>query len=1746
MGKEFDIDLSGIKQGIMDELSEVIADAYAEGAKQGVKKGENELKKELQDTKIKLNNVVAEVEEVAIKVKDANLQKELETVVKKAVSKKPIKAKVGVEPEINSSKIKPKYNIYTNPDKDYQKIKKELDRYYKEYADGEEGAEKKFVGYYARAKAEGLKVKAEYTEIYDYLMTNEKKLRTFAQSVTDEFIQRFEEIKRLESQMPELSTNQNTSSPSDNTVIKTQEKIQAKLEQTEQQAKETATALSEINQSSVLSGDQNGILSGDSISSETDELKDNISELEKKKELLAEIFKLYKHNIALDNKNEDNELDKYYDFLTGQLNADGKSKRLSDDDWDGLDKYLRGVKNSANTKRWNKALNDTTLESLMSVLNQPSVSDKSGVLLGNDEAKRIENVVEDIHEIYRSYNKMNGIKGEKGISWFSDDFETMETYLKQFPDREVIKGNLDFSKLLNIDAQGALHNAITYLGDGSDEASKQITGVYNRIQELKISLEQKPSDTLRTELHELELEYDRLSEDTSNLYGTHTTNWFALQAQEAGYLGIAIRNVIDDYNGLIDKPTTTIALFDLDKLENQQRITEQIKGNVKELSRTTFDVKGTVNADALSFVDGKNVDDLQDELREVEEFNSLMKLTEMTANDLASALREVFAYSHENPDVLNNLYDYDSRLVDTFDENTNIGKYFKSMIDSTNWSVDEATLDNIYLDIAKKLQAYEEEYISQVTLRLKEALEVNQTPLSSPTATGIQEAVEQQDKLQAELQDTRAEAEKTADIVAQVGKNTPVVEPIKDTFDVTPETTSMEEVVTATDKAIESKKDFATANEGVQASVDGSKSKLELEAELMESIAKNARDAAKAKGDFVKANKDVKKSADKSSASLDDEAKGMSKVKDSVEKVDDIADVVFKPNTEGFDEIVSKLGIIKEKADEISKITKSTIWNKKEQKFDESYNIKYKDGSSEIRGESSNNKGSNVLRANEVAYDSKKDAKLLEINKQLGKELDKQDKQRTVAQQKRWKEFEKEQQDYLKKQNDEEITKKRDETFKNLIRTISEYEVVKKRIANGEALEGDTEAVDKLEEKISNLQKQPILSSSQLEKSEKQLENIYDDLIKIEKKNSPTAKNNKRAEEIKKMNSDAKTDSYISKLIRLGKQGKVETTEYEKLEKTIKSIINLQGDYTKELDGSEESINKLDKAAQEFNYNLIKDFKENRKSLVQSFVSSVAQITKDNNYGEKDLGKVNSLTDKVKSLKNFKLDNIDDLGKLVQLISEISTGLKQIKAIPKEDLLPDASEISKDLGKINSILAGGYKMPQKLKQEFKELQIAYQNAFDSDGNVKIVNKEFQDLHNTLAKLNAEFDATGKKKSLFGSFSQRLTDMNTKFLAQYLSFQDIIRYGRQAFETIKEYDTALTEMNKVSEESIHILKEFQKESFELADSVGTTASQIQNSTADWMRLGYSLESAAKLAKDANIYANVGDMGIDEATEHMISSVQAWKSEFSSEIEASEAIVDKYNEIGNNYAISSAEIGAAMERSAAALKAGGNTLDESLGVIVAGNVIQQDAETTAGALKILSLRIRGAKADLESMGEETDGLASSTSKMREEIKALSGVDIMLDENTFKSTAQIIKELGSVWDSMSDISQAATLEKIAGKNRASTVAGLIENYELIDQVIESAENSAGSASKENERFLNSIQGKLNQLKNAWDEIWINENNREFITGIIDALKGLLNIVNDLGGLKAILMAIPPAFAAVKSFKGDGKWGLKTSSFH
>ena len=514
------------------------------------------------------------------------------------------------------------------------------------------------------------------------------------------------------------------------------------------------------------------------------------------------------------------------------------------------------------------------------------------------------------------------------------------------------------------------------------------------------------------------------------------------------------------------------------------------------------------------------------------------------------------------------------------------------------------------------------------------------------------------------------------------------------------------------------------------------------------------------------------------------------------------------------------------------------------------------------------------------------------------------------------------------------------------------------------------------------------------------------------------------------------------------------------------------------------------------------------KDMFEKHESSFRILNQDIKDAGVESEKLTRLLNDIQAIINKGADNTtsEDIKKIGK---ELSNAREEVKALKKEAQTGVIADLGKNLG-VNEVEA---QISKLVEQNYSGKQLS--PNFATKGNVTTFTYQWEDERKKVQKLVLEYNKmTGALKQIKhaqddvkkgASVWQKLKDA-FKHLGKYLltfgSFYEIVAQIKQGVTYVKELDDALTEMRKVSDETVESLKKFQKASFDIADSIGSTAKAIQDSAADFMRLGYSLDEASKLAKDANIYANVGDMEIDEATEHMISSIKAWSSEFSSEVEASSAIIDRYNEIGNNFAISSADIGSAMERSAAALKAGGNTLNEALGLITAGNIIQQDADTTANALKVLSLRIRGSKTELEDMGESTEGLASSTSKLRDEIKGLTGVDIMIDENTYKSTAQIIKEIGAVWDKLSDVQQANVLEKLAGKTRASVVAGLMENYDIIDKVIESAKDAEGSALAENEKYLDSIQGKINQLTNHIQEFWNTLLESENIKTLIDIL--------------------------------------------
>lgn len=168
-----------------------------------------------------------------------------------------------------------------------------------------------------------------------------------------------------------------------------------------------------------------------------------------------------------------------------------------------------------------------------------------------------------------------------------------------------------------------------------------------------------------------------------------------------------------------------------------------------------------------------------------------------------------------------------------------------------------------------------------------------------------------------------------------------------------------------------------------------------------------------------------------------------------------------------------------------------------------------------------------------------------------------------------------------------------------------------------------------------------------------------------------------------------------------------------------------------------------------------------------------------------------------------------------------------------------------------------------------------------------------------------------------------------------------------------------------------------------------------------------------------------------------------------------------------------------------------------------------------------------------------MAESTSQLQAKLKALTHgkVDIMVDANNFKSTTQILREMADAWEDMTDIERSSALELMGGKRQANILASVIKNFDTVEKVIQTSQNSAGSALKENEVYLDSIQGKLDQLANSTQTMWMNFMNSDVVKFLIDIATKAVNLVDDFGLLNVAISI----FLAQLAWKSEnfGNWG-------
>ena len=249
-------------------------------------------------------------------------------------------------------------------------------------------------------------------------------------------------------------------------------------------------------------------------------------------------------------------------------------------------------------------------------------------------------------------------------------------------------------------------------------------------------------------------------------------------------------------------------------------------------------------------------------------------------------------------------------------------------------------------------------------------------------------------------------------------------------------------------------------------------------------------------------------------------------------------------------------------------------------------------------------------------------------------------------------------------------------------------------------------------------------------------------------------------------------------------------------------------------------------------------FRDDNNELISSF--TVGQtLNKDAGNQQQMIEALNSslleFEKRKENLRSLKDDPLIDADQLKQASKEVDNIKYKIEQLEKDirangDKMASTGSVNKFTSQVEQFMI---KNPRITGEARAQLQ-SYMDTLNSGASVSV-----QSLNSMQQGFNRVFNEQLQAGNLGTNiWSQMLGKIRegAAFLLTKFSFYEVFNQFRQGIEIVHQFDDALTEMMKVSDETRSSLEAYQKTTFNTADAIGTSALQLQNSTADFMRLG----------------------------------------------------------------------------------------------------------------------------------------------------------------------------------------------------------------------------------------------------------------------------------------------------------------------
>lgn len=484
---------------------------------------------------------------------------------------------------------------------------------------------------------------------------------------------------------------------------------------------------------------------------------------------------------------------------------------------------------------------------------------------------------------------------------------------------------------------------------------------------------------------------------------------------------------------------------------------------------------------------------------------------------------------------------------------------------------------------------------------------------------------------------------------------------------------------------------------------------------------------------------------------------------------------------------------------------------------------------------------------------------------------------------------------------------------------------------------------------------------------------------------------------------------------------------------------------------------------------------------------------------------------------------VQDSSAITRFVNQIAEAQTKIK---------DAQKALQDFQTQNS----GSADFSKLRTELEKLGIDMSKVQDINGaKVAIAQFTSGELTKLQSQMNGVVSATNNGAGAFDGYADganrardavRQLNNQERELQQFQSrveyffgfnnsVQLLKRAVRDAIDTVKDLDTVMTETAVVTDFSVgDMWKQLPKYTDE-ANKLGATVKGAYETLTLFYQQGLNQNQAWDLGIETMKMARIAGLDYANATNLMTSALRGFNMELNQV--SSQRVNDVYSELAAITASDVEELGVAMSKTASLAHSANMEFETTAALLAQGVEATREAPETIGtSLKTVIARFTEVKELFtkdQLMGTDSEGQVININKIDTALQTV-GIDLKKFLLGEEGLDDVLLQLSSRWNTLDLATQRYIATQAAGSRQQSRFLAMISNYSRTQELVEAAYNSTGASQKQFEKTLDSLQAKINQLTNAWDTFTMGLANNVVIKGVVDALTGILTIINKITG--------------------------------